>query len=154
MSIQIREGTPSDRDIVARFNAAIAVETEDKTLDPDTLDAGVGKALADPERGVYFLAEVDGQVIGQLMFTLEWSDWRDGWFWWIQSVYVTPEYRRHGVFAKLYRHLVALARERADVCGVRLYVDAGNDRAQKVYGSLGMRMTDYRVMELSLAEEA
>jgi ribosomal protein S18 acetylase RimI-like enzyme len=154
MLIQIREATPDDRDIVVRFNAALAAETEDKMLDDATLRAGVERALADPERSRYFLAETGGQPVGQLMFTLEWSDWRDGWFWWIQSVYVAPEHRSRGVFSRLYRHLVALARQRSDVCGVRLYVDADNGHAQRVYARLGMAMTGYRVMELAFGEGA
>jgi len=138
---------------VVRFNAALAAETEDKALDEATLRSGVDKALADPERSTYFLAEIEGRTIGQIMFTLEWSDWRDGWFWWIQSVYVLPEHRGRGVFSRLYGHLVSLARQRPDVCGVRLYVDAGNAHAQRVYGRLGMAMTGYRVMELSFGGE-
>lgn len=151
MTITVREATPDDLSTVVRFNAAMALETEDKVLDEKVLAPGVRHALADPGKGRYFLAEIDGAVVGQLMFTLEWSDWRDGWFWWIQSVYVDSSFRRRGVFAALYRHLEELASREDDVCGLRLYVEADNLAAQEVYAALGMDMTGYRVMEMPLA---
>ncbi|KPK59282.1 MAG: hypothetical protein AMJ59_11745 [Gammaproteobacteria bacterium SG8_31] len=147
MDISIREARPGDLEDIVRFNAAMALETEGKALSEPTVRSGCQRALADPERSRYFLAETEGRVIGQIMFTLEWSDWRDAWFWWIQSVYVDPAFRGRGVFSRLYRHLVSLARARADVCGLRLYVENDNRHAQQVYGSLGMNQTGYRVME-------
>jgi ribosomal protein S18 acetylase RimI-like enzyme len=151
MTITIREATTADLADVVHFNAAMALETEGKTLDRGVLTSGVRHALADPAKGRYFLAEIDGTTIGQLMFTLEWSDWRDGWFWWIQSVYVDRDFRRRGVFSSLYGHLAELASGAPDVCGLRLYVDGENVPAQRVYAKLGMDMTGYRVMEMPLS---
>ena len=108
MDINIRESRPQDLEVIVRFNSAMAIETEGKILEPETVTRGVKRALEDPERSRYFLAEVDGRVVGQIMFTLEWSDWRDAWFWWIQSVFVDPEYRGCGVFSRLYRFLYDL----------------------------------------------
>ena len=147
MDPAIREAKLEDLDTVVRFNSAMARETEDKHLDEDILTAGVRRALSDPDCGRYFLAELGGKIVGQMMFTLEWSDWRNGWFWWIQSVYVVPDHRGRRVFAKLYAHLEHLARSEEDVCGLRLYVDADNIRAQSVYSTLGMEHAGYRVME-------
>lgn len=147
MDISIRQATVEDLDVVVLFNQAMALETEGKTLSPETVTTGVLRALEDPERSRYFLAVSDGRVVGQIMFTLEWSDWRDGWFWWLQSVYVQPEARGHRVFSRLYRHIQTLARSQPDVCGLRLYVESDNEQAQAVYRSLGMNMTGYRVME-------
>lgn len=152
MAIKIRESRPEDLDVVVRFNSAMALETEDKVLKPEVVTRGVRRALGDPERGRYFLAEMDGRVVGQIMFTLEWSDWRDAWFWWIQSVFVDPEYRGRGVFSRLYRHLYDLARSDPDVCGLRLYVESENERAQSVYHALGMAKTGYLVMETMFDE--
>ena len=153
MEITIREATPDDHPTIVRFNDAMAVETEGKSLNPETLGDGVRRILADPERGRYFLAQADDRVVGQLMYTLEWSDWRDGWFWWIQSVYVDKSHRRCGVFSSLYRHLVQLAKRDPDVCGIRLYVDRRNDRAQSTYGALGMSESGYRVMDMELRRQ-
>ena len=150
MTIDIREAAPADLHTVVHFNASMALETEHKTLDEAVLEPGVRRALADPGKGRYFLAEIDGVVAGQLMFTLEWSDWRDGWFWWIQSVYVDKAYRRRGVFTALYQHLAQMAAGDDDVCGLRLYVDGDNEAAQQVYDALDMDMTGYRVMEMPL----
>jgi ribosomal protein S18 acetylase RimI-like enzyme len=147
MSIRIRDAHPKDRDVIVRFNLDIARETEGKTLDAERLAAGVERLLVEPSRGRYFLAEVGGEVVGSTMITTEWTDWRDGWFWWIQSVWVEPEHRRKGVFAALYAHVERLARNDPDVRGIRLYVEGDNQRAQDTYGALGMQMTGYRVME-------
>jgi ribosomal protein S18 acetylase RimI-like enzyme len=153
MMIQIRAATIEDCEIIAGFNAAIAVETEQKTLDPTVLKRGVDRLLRDSGRGRYYLAECDGRVVGQMMYTWEWSDWRDGWFWWIQSVYVDKAYRGRSVFSSLYRHLEALAQADSDVCGIRLYVDRDNHAAQGVYQTLGMTMSAYRVMEVLMKRE-
>jgi ribosomal protein S18 acetylase RimI-like enzyme len=125
----------------------MALETEHKRLDPATVGKGVQTALGNPAHGRYFVAEIDGQVVGQLMITYEWSDWRNAVFWWIQSVYVLPEARRHGVFRALYDHVEALARATPGVCGLRLYVENDNMRAQKTYVGCGMANAGYLVME-------
>jgi GNAT superfamily N-acetyltransferase len=145
--LSIRRAEPVDADIIAAFNQAMAVETEGRRLDGATLAAGVRAVLRDPARGLYYLAERGGAVVGPLLLTYEWSDWRNGWFWWIQSVYVAPAARGGGVYRGLHEHVAALARAAGDVCGVRLYVDAGNAAAQAVYRRLGMAVTNYRLFE-------
>src|SRR4051794_30784856 len=105
MPPSLRRAVPADAPVVVEFNRLLAQESEGKALDPAVLSAGVAAALADPARGLYFLAEQDGQVLGQILITTEWSDWRNGWFWWIQSVYVRPEARRRGVFRALFEHV-------------------------------------------------
>ena len=109
--------------------------------------------LADRSKGQYWVAEADGRVVGQIMVTYEWSDWRNGNVWWIQSVYVHGDYRRRGVFSALYRHVESLARQDSHVRGIRLYVEHENTRAQQTYQSLGMKMTDYRVMQTIFSGE-
>jgi ribosomal protein S18 acetylase RimI-like enzyme len=148
MNITIRDARPADGDLIADFNGRMAVETEDKTLDPETTKAGVAGLLADAARGRYWLAEIDGEVAGQLMVTYEWSDWRNGTIWWIQSVYVRQRFRRAGVFSALYNHVKSMAQEDQGVCGIRLYVEKDNENAQATYQKLGMTETDYRVMEI------
>lgn len=150
MDISIREAAPADLEIICRYNAALAEESEAKSLDRGVLEAGVRAALDDPDRSRYFIAESGGQAIGQIMYTLEWSDWRNGWFWWLQSVYVAPEARGTGVFSALFGHVADRARRRDDVCGIRLYVEAENTHAQRVYSAMGLEMTSYQVMELPL----
>jgi len=153
MDIRIRDARLEDLDRIADFNAAMALETEQKALCRTILDRGVRRLLEDPQRGQYFLAETEGTVVGQIMYTLEWSDWRDGWFWWIQSVYVDERYRGRQVFSKLYGHLESLAQRDVDVIGIRLYVDHDNHIAQEVYQALGMTMSGYRVMEVLMQRE-
>jgi GNAT superfamily N-acetyltransferase len=145
--MKIRDATPADLPFIVAANAALASQTEGQVLDPAVLEAGVQAVLADPRLGRYYLAERDGQVVGQLMTTFEWSDWRNGLFLWIQSVYVMPENRGDGVFRGLFEHLERIAREDPRVCGIRLYVDRGNQKAQSVYGRLGMHRSNYGVME-------
>lgn len=147
-SMKIRDATQTDLPIIVAANAALATETEGQTLDPALLRAGVQAVLDDPGLGRYYLAESDGKVVGQLMTTFEWSDWRNGLFLWIQSVYVMPEHRGDGVFRALFGHLTELARKDARVCGIRLYVDRGNERAQGIYARLGMHRSNYGVMEV------
>jgi GNAT superfamily N-acetyltransferase len=146
-AISVRPATLVDADVVVEYNRAIAHETEDKTLDLATVAAGVQQALEDPGRCSYFIAEVDGVVAGQTMVTFEWSDWRNGYFWWIQSVYVDERFRRRGVFRALYDHVRNLAKSESDVCGLRLYVDRDNARALETYSNLGMTLTDYLLCE-------
>jgi ribosomal protein S18 acetylase RimI-like enzyme len=150
MAVTIRRGEPRDATAIAEFNRRMAWETEHKHLDPNVLARGVGRVFADPARGFYLIAEADGEVVGQLMVTFEWSDWRDGWFWWVQSVYVRDNCRRQGVFKALYAELMANARSTGDVAGVRLYVERDNERAQATYRRLGMGDAGYLVWEVIL----
>jgi GNAT superfamily N-acetyltransferase len=144
---EIRPASIEDCHVIASFNSRLAEETEGKRLDPDTILAGVQMLLSDPHHGRYFLATTGDQVIGQMMHTREWSDWRNGEIWWLQSVYVLPEFRNRGVFRALYQHLAQLARESTDVVGLRLYVETHNSRAQQAYANLGFRDASYTVME-------
>jgi ribosomal protein S18 acetylase RimI-like enzyme len=147
MPMTIRSAQPEDIEQIVEFNCRLAKETEDKDLDLEVVTAGVNAALHDPHKGPYFLA-VDGeQILGQLQITFEWSDWRNGWIWWIQGVYVRSEARRHGVFRTLYTHIEMIARESKDVIGIRLYVEKDNFRAQKTYEELGMHPSDYLMYE-------
>src|SRR5262245_32784826 len=145
--MQIRPATPADLDVVCDYNARLAAESEGKTLDMPLLRPGVAAVLADAHKGRYFLAIVDGRPIGQLALTYEWSDWRNGWFWWIQSVYVEPAHRRRGVFATLYRHVEQSAKGDPTVIGIRLYVESENHAAHATYQKLGLEWTTYQVME-------
>lgn len=142
----IRPARPADAEVIADFNIRMALETEGVALDPAIIGRGVRAALADAAKALYFVAEVDGRVVGQLMITHEWSDWRDGDIWWFQSVYVHPDHRRGGIFRALYQHARAAAKE-AGAVGMRLYVDDHNAAAQQVYQRLGMGISNYRVME-------
>jgi len=146
MALHIRMGTPADENVAVAFNAAMAAETEGKTLHEPTLRAGVRAALADPAKGFYLMAERDGEVVGQLMVTTEWSDWRNGWYWWIQSVYVTPAARQAGVFRALFDHLKGKALADPTVIGLRLYVEHDNERARRVYAALGLSAEPYQLM--------
>jgi GNAT superfamily N-acetyltransferase len=147
MTIEIRPATERDIEVITANNAALAMETEHRRLSPDIVRAGVSAALADPAKGRYFVAELAGQVVGQIMHTYEWSDWRNGCFWWIQSVYVVPSARGQGVFRRLFDHLRTLARAEPGVCGLRLYVERDNSRAQKTYRQCGLMDPGYFVME-------
>src|SRR3954463_13655625 len=120
-NLVVRSARVSDADVLADYNVRMARETEAMARDPATVGRGVRAVLADPSKGTYFVAEVDGRVVGQLMITHEWSDWRDGDIWWIQSVYVHPEHRKVGAFKALYRHAEQQAC-RAGAVGIRLYV--------------------------------
>ncbi len=154
MTISVRAARPGDRDIIADFNSRIAEETEDSVLDPAHIVPGVAALLADAAKGRYWLAVDGDRVIGQIMVTYEWSDWRNGVLWWIQSVYVEPTYRRRGVFSALYRHVESLARADRGVAGIRLYVEKDNLRAQATYESLGMTATPYKVMQSLFVRES
>jgi GNAT superfamily N-acetyltransferase len=148
MNIIIRQATDSDAALIAEFNASMAKETENLELDRERLQKGTKALLADSSKGMYFLAETGGKVVGQLMITYEWSDWRNATFWWIQSVYVHPEYRRKGIFRSLYQHVAAIAQEHGDVCGLRLYVEKTNTRAHQTYEVLGMHHSHYQMMDV------
>lgn len=143
----VREGRPEDAPVIARFNRAMANETESKCLHAQTVLKGVQRGLARPEICRYFVAERDGKLIGQAMVTYEWSDWRNGELWWLQSVYVHPDHRRRGVFRKLFEHIEALAETHPDVRGLRLYVEEDNRAGQSVYQKLGLVHAGYHVYE-------
>jgi ribosomal protein S18 acetylase RimI-like enzyme len=147
-SLEIRRATTNDWELIAAHNAAMAFETEGKRLQPETLRPGTQALLRDERKGFYLLAESDGHVVGQLMVTYEWSDWRNGDFWWIQSVYVRPEARRQGAYRSLYEHLFNEAKQRPDVVGVRLYVAKSNATAQAAYRALGMGESEYDLFEV------
>ncbi|REL38957.1 N-acetyltransferase [Rhodohalobacter sp. SW132] len=145
--ISIRKATADDAESIAEFNIAMAMETEQKKLERDGIEPGV-KALFDhPEYGFYLVAESGDEIIGSLMVTKEWSDWRNGLFWWIQSVYVIPEFRRRGVYRAMYEKVKQLADQAETVCGFRLYVEKENTVAQQTYLSLGMKETHYKMFE-------
>lgn len=146
-TVTVRAASPDDVARMAAWACAMARETEDKALDPDTVHAGIANALPDPRRARYFIAESEGAAVGTLMLTYEWSDWRNGEWWWIQSVYVDPAHRRRGVFRALYRHVEALARAQPGCRGLRLYVERGNAAAQATYLALGMADAGYTIME-------
>ncbi len=144
----VRQARISDLDTIVLFNRELAWESEGRELDDTVLRVGVAALLADSNKGIYFVAEHKGQVVGQLLITYEWSDWRNGWFWWLQSVYVHPDHRQRGVLRMLVNHVLELART-ADrqVIGLRLYVESGNYVAQEVYRRLGFQSTGYKVLE-------
>ena len=146
--VGVRDAKSEDLDSLVAGNAAMALESEGRALDGGALRAGVRRALLDEARGRYFVAEIAGQPAGQMMITREWSDWRDGWFWWIQSVYVWPAFRRRGVYRALHKYVEQAARAAEDVCGLRLYVEAENETAQRTYESLGMTRTRYHLYEV------
>jgi predicted GNAT family acetyltransferase len=148
VSVIVRQATPADTATIADFNCRLADETEGKQLDPDTVIAGVKSLFETTAHGRYFIAEINDQVVGQLLLTYEWSDWRNGLFWWIQSVYVVAEHRRAGVFSSLYRTVSENAKLDPQVCGIRLYMEKDNTRARDTYLALGMSETSYRVMEI------
>lgn len=147
--IIIRAATLADAPLLSDWAQAMAWETEHKTLDPDIVDAGIGRALGDSSKARYFIAQRDGHAAGTAMLTTEWSDWRCGDWWWIQSVYVVQAHRRTGVFSALYRHIEALAEQDEGVCGLRLYVERDNLAAQRTYEQLGMHDAGYRMYEIA-----
>ena len=142
-----REAKPADADTIVEFQIRMASETEEVDLDRHTCTLGVNAVFEQPSRGLYFVAEKDGRIVGSTLITYEWSDWRNGLVWWIQSVYVAPEHRRQGVYAGLYQHVKELVEADPNLSGIRLYVDTRNVRAQEVYSRLGMNGDHYRVFE-------
>lgn len=145
-TIRVREASAADEAVLVEHNSEMARETEGIALDRDRLRQGVSALLADPSKGWYLVAEAEGRVVGQLMITREWSDWRNGWFWWIQSVRVEPAWRRRGVYRALHRECERRARE-AGACGLRLYVERSNGGAQSTYLALGMTRSHYDLFE-------
>ena len=146
-TVTIRSARADDLTQIVDFNLRLAEESEGKKLDEAVLSKGVQRALASPEMCRYFMAEVSGEVAGQTMITFELTDWRDGVLWWLQSVYVRPEFRKIGALKALFRHIATLAKETPDVRGLRLYVEQGNSRAQRVYEQMGMQPGGYLVYE-------
>lgn len=145
--ILIRRGEVRDADAIAAFNIAMARETEGKELLPEVIAAGVRGLIGNTSLGYYLVAEAGDRIVASLLVTTEWSDWRNGVFWWIQSVYVRPEWRRKGIYSRLYEFVKAAAAADAAVCGFRLYVEKENRVAQKTYYFLGMRETEYLMYE-------
>ena len=148
----IRPATPADRDVLVGFARAMALETERLELDLETVRAGVAALLADPARGRVFVVDVDGAPAATLMITYEWSDWRNGFFWWIQSVYVAPAHRRRGLYRLLHEHVRDLAARTNGVYGLRLYVEHENRNAQATYRRMGMDETHYRLYEQAVRQ--
>ena len=150
-SILIRQAVQDDAETLVEFNRAMALETEHRQLDRATLRKGTLALLEDSSYGFYILAELSEEQgrkpVGQLMITYEWSDWRNGIFWWIQSVYVDPVWRRRGVYRAMHRHILAKAKADPQVCGIRLYVERENRRAQNVYQGVGLTPSVYTVFE-------
>lgn len=148
MGISVRKSVESDIDTIADFQLRLAKETENLSLDLTTLKKGIRAMFDDPRLGRYFIAEVDGQLVGCHSITYEWSDWRNGVVWWIQSVYVIETQRKNGIFKAMFNNLQKLMSQESQVVGLRLYVDKTNIRAQHVYSSLGMNGEHYSVYEL------
>lgn len=144
--LTIKVGEAAEIEAIAQFQVDMAEESEGTVLDKETVLNGVRAVVEDNKKGKYFVAMVDGACIGSLMLTMEWSDWNNGWYWWIQSVYVKSEYRLQGVFAALYNAVRTAALE-ANVSQLRLYVDKTNERAQKTYQKLGMHESHYLMYE-------
>ena len=147
MQISVRRALPSDASFLTQNNIAMAFETEGILLDPEVASKGVTELFANESAGFYLIAEADGKPAGNLMVTFEWSDWRCGWFWWVQSVMVRPEFRRQGVYRALHEAVRDVAKAMGNVCGLRLYVEQKNMPAQETYRRMGMSETHYVLFE-------
>ena len=145
-NIYIKYADPEDADIIAFFNYQMALETESLELDREVVRDGVRNLIKQSDQGFYIVAKSDYALCGSLMITKEWSDWRNGLIWWIQSVYIRPEYRKKGIFRKMYRYVLDLAKQNK-IIGLRLYVEKNNAIAQQTYNALGMQETAYRIYE-------
>lgn len=145
--IIFRSAKPADAGSIQSFQQAMAWETENLKLDPQILEKGVAGIFEDSSRGQYHVCEVNSEVIGSLLLTTEWSDWRNGTVWWLHSLYFKPEFRGQGLFSQMYKYVQQLADERKDIRGIRLYVDHTNLHAQKVYTKLEMNGDHYRLFE-------
>mgnify|MGYP001072851106 CR=1 FL=1 len=143
----VREAKQQDAPVIAAFQLAMAMETELLILDPEVVDRGVRAVFDDPAKGKYYITEKSGEVIGSLLTTFEWSDWRNGTVLWIQSVYVLPQYRRLGAFRKMYIHLQEKVISDPGLKGIRLYADKSNINAHAVYNALGMTAEHYQTFE-------
>ena len=148
MDLTVRRASASDVPTIARQNREMAQESEHLDLEPGRLLDGARAVLEDPSKGFYLVAEANGQIVGQLLITYEWSDWRNSVFWWIQSVYVDPAFRRQGVYTQLHETIELEARKAGNVCGLRLYVEKNNQNAQRSYRRLGMSKTGYDMYEV------
>ena len=149
MSLIIRRGALLDAEFIADFQVQMARETEDKSLDLDLVTTAVAKVFHDPAKGFYLVAELDSRLVGSLMITTEWSDWRNSDMWYFQSVFVKPEFRGQGIFRRMYDHVLELAKQQ-DVLHARLYVEEENQRAQNVYESLGMKRMPYHMYDIRI----
>jgi len=149
MELLIRKAEENDVLTLVEFNRLLAWETEKKSLDTNRLLPGVRAIINNPTRGTYYVATENSLVLGQLLITTEWSDWRNGWFWWIQSVYIRENARKKGVFRILYEHVIQLAKNQGDVVGIRLYVERENHSAQATYYRLSLTTTSYLLFEKS-----
>jgi GNAT superfamily N-acetyltransferase len=147
----IRKAEIKDAEVIAEFNKKAARETEDMNLNFDVALGGTKAVINDPYKGFYLIAEIpETGIIGQLMVTFEWSDWRNKYFWWIQSVYVHKKYRKQKVFSRLHKQVIEMAKSIQNVCGVRLYVVKDNSTAKQVYEALDMQKTHYDIFELTI----
>ena len=144
--LSIRKAKPEDATTIIDFQQKMALETEQMTLVPDIINKGVSAVFNDPSRGMYWVAENKGLVMASLLITYEWSDWRNCNVWWIQSVYVLPEFRRQGIFRSMYFHIKDEA-EQNGIPGLRLYVETNNFSAQNTYEALGMKSLHYKMFE-------
>jgi GNAT superfamily N-acetyltransferase len=147
--LTIRAAQNADFEVLVANNQAMAMETENRHLDDHVLRGGVQNLLDDPNKGFYIVAEAEGKVVGNLMITKEWSDWRNGDMWWFQSVYVHPDHRGSGVFKALYQYVMRMAKEN-NIKELRLYVEQNNAVAQRVYASLGMVKSHYDMWEVGV----
>ena len=145
--MEIRLADSADVQALVEFNQAMALETEGKHLDGEILQRGVEAVFEDDKKGFYVVTDDNGEIVGGLMVTYEWSDWRNAWFWWIQSVYIRPEARGKRIYSRMYEFVKRLAAETDDVCGFRLYVETDNAHAQHVYESVGMHASHYLMYE-------
>ena len=154
-ALAVRPAHPSDLETIVEFNRRLALETEGKVLDLDILSLGVSRALAEPDRLRYWVAELDQPqgIVGQAAITREWSDWRNCWNWWLQSVYVAQPFRGQGIFRALYQFISNEAHADVEVSGLRLYVENSNQAAQNTYQSLGMKPAGYSVYEVHWRRE-
>ncbi|NNC98715.1 MAG: GNAT family N-acetyltransferase [Gammaproteobacteria bacterium] len=143
----IRQAILEDASAIAEFNINMARETENLELDAEVINSGVRNMISNPERGFYLVVEADNQLVASLMVTTEWSDWRNGLFWWIQSVYVVEQWRRKGLYRSMYERVKQLSEEHGNIVGYRLYVEQDNQIAQKTYRSMGMHCTHYLLFE-------
>ena len=150
--MNIRIAKREDANHFVEFNSAMAFETEGKTLDQSIVETAVGAIFDDPNKGFYVVAEEDGRIIGGLLITYEWSDWRNAWWWWIQSVFLRPDARGKRVYSHLNDFVKAHAKKAGNVYGIRLYVETENIHARRVYEKVGMERSHYMMYEESLSE--
>jgi GNAT superfamily N-acetyltransferase len=143
----IRQANITDSASIVEFQLAMALETEQLELHKPTVVKGVAAVFTDPSKGIYYVADVNGHVVGSLLTTFEWSDWRNGTVLWIQSVYVRPEFRKRSIFSRLYKFIQEQVASNPDLRGIRLYADKTNTPAHGVYEHLGMTSEHYQMYE-------